>query len=184
MNYIETERLVLRDWKEEDLALFVEMNQDPEVMEYFLKSLTAEETMEFYGRIRNEFINRGYGLYAVEEKGCGFFIGYIGLHYTAFESDFTPCVEIGWRLRRNAWGKGYATEGARACLNYAFEVLHLPEVYSFTSVPNRRSEQVMQNIGLQKVKEFDHPLVPPGHALLRHLLYKAVNPRIDGKSGE
>ena len=103
----------------------------------------------------------------------GKFIGYIGLHHTNFETDFCPCIEIGWRLCENSWGRGYATEGARACLDYAFRQLQLPEIYSFTSLPNRRSERVMQKIGLQKIGEFDHPLVPAGHPLLRHVLYRA-----------
>lgn len=108
----------------------------------------------------------------MEVKADGGFIGYTGLHHAVFDTDFCPCLEIGWRLRAEAWGKGYATEGAQACLDYAFDTLHLPEIYSFTSLPNKRSERVMQKIGMQKVKEFDHPLVPCGHPLLRHVLYR------------
>lgn len=175
MVYIETERLVLRDWQKEDLTIFVRMNQDPRVMEYFLKPLTEEESRNFYERIQREIEEYGYGLFAVEVKISGEFIGYIGLHHTTFEADFCPCIEIGWRLCAEAWGKGYATEGAMACLDYAFGSLQVPELYSFTSLPNRRSERVMQKIGMQKIKEFDHPLVPSGHELLRHLLYRIAN---------
>lgn len=175
MVYIETERLVLRDWQKEDLTIFVRMNQDPRVMEYFLKPLTEEESRNFYERIQREIEEYGYGLFAVEVKISGEFIGYIGLHHTTFEADFCPCIEIGWRLCVEAWGKGYATEGAMACLDYAFGSLQVPELYSFTSLPNRRSERVMQKIGMQKIKEFDHPLVPSGHELLRHLLYRIAN---------
>lgn len=175
MVYVETERLVLRDWQKEDLTTFVRMNQDPRVMEYFLKPLTVDESRNFYERIQKEIEKYGYGLFAVEVKISGEFIGYIGLHHTAFEADFCPCVEIGWRLCAEAWGKGYATEGAMACLDYAFGSLQVPELYSFTSLSNRRSERVMQKIGMQKIKEFDHPLVPGGHELLRHLLYRIAN---------
>ena len=175
MVYIETERLVLRDWQKEDLTIFVRMNQDPRVMEYFLKPLTEEESRNFYERIQREIEEYGYGLFAVEVKISGEFIGYIGLHHTTFEADFCPCIEIGWRLCAEVWGKGYATEGAMACLDYAFGSLQVPELYSFTSLPNRRSERVMQKIGMQKIKEFDHPLVPSGHELLRHLLYRIAN---------
>ena len=154
MIYLETERLVLRDWREEDSVVFSRMNRDPKVMEYFLKPLTDTESRDFYERIRREIDTFGWGLFAAEVKISGKFIGYIGL-----------C--------ENSWGRGYATEGARACLDYAFRQLQLPEIYSFTSLPNRRSERVMQKIGLQKIGEFDHPLVPAGHPLLRHVLYRA-----------
>ena len=109
MVYIETPPLLLRDWKEEDILPFVRMNSDKEVMEFFLTTLTEEETMAFYCRIRKEFEEYGYGLYAVECKETQNFLGYVGFHNIAFESDFTPGVEIGWRLCRDAWGKGYAT---------------------------------------------------------------------------
>ena len=173
MIYLETERLVLRDWREEDSVVFSRMNRDPKVMEYFLKPLTDTESRDFYERIRREIDTFGWGLFAAEVKISGKFIGYIGLLYTVFGTDFCPCIEIGWRLCENSWGRGYATEGARACLDYAFRQLQLPEIYSFTSLPNRRSERVMQKIGLQKIGEFDHPLVPAGHPLLRHVLYRS-----------
>lgn len=172
MNRIETDRLILRKWEEEDLPLFIRMNQDPEVMQFFPHILTESESREFFERIRKEFEVYGYGLYAVQEKeGCRF-IGYIGLHHTTFRTDFSPCVEIGWRLSKDAWGKRYATEGARACRTMAFRHLHLPEFYSFTSLSNKRSERVMQKTGMKKIGEFDHPLVPEGHPLLRHVLYR------------
>lgn len=182
MDAIETGRLILRAWKKEDLPLFIRMNQDPEVMEYFLKALSDQESREFYGRIRKEWEERGYGLYAMQLKGTGGFIGYVGLHHTTFKTAFSPCVEIGWRLCREAWGKGYATEGAKACLEAAFRRFHLTELYSFTSLLNKRSERVMQKIGMQKIGEFDHPLVPAGHPLLRHVLYRMKNEEFSGKS--
>ena len=157
MIYLETERLVLRDWREEDSVVFSRMNRDPKVMEYFLKPLTDTESRDFYERIRREIDTFGWGLFAAEVKISGKFIGYIGLHHTNFETDFCPCIEIGWRLCENSWGRGYATEGARACLDYAFRQLQLPEIYSFTSLPNRRSERVMQKIGLQKIIRWSLP---------------------------
>ena len=172
MVYIETPHLLLRDWEEEDILPFVRMNSDKEVMEFFLTTLTEEETMAFYCRIRKEFEEYGYGLYAVECKKTRNFLGYVGFHNIAFESDFTPGVEIGWRLCRDAWGKGYATEAASACLDYASDNLPFKTVYSFTAIPNKRSARVMQKIGMHFEKEFDHPLVEQGHWLCRHILYK------------
>lgn len=170
--YIETPRLILRDWKEEDIPVFAELNSNDQVMEFFLKKLSYQETLDFYNRIRKEFASRGYGLYAVEKKENHAFIGYVGLHDITFDVDFAPAVEIGWRLIPEVWNQGYATEAASACLEYAKKTLGLKELYSFTSLPNKRSERVMQKIGIVKSKEFDHPLVSPDHPLCRHVLYK------------
>ena len=170
--YIETPRLILRDWKEEDIPVFARLNSDDRVMEFFLNKLSYQETLDFYNRIRKEFASRGYGLYAVEKKEDHTFIGYVGLHDVTFDVDFAPAVEIGWRLAPEAWNQGYATEAASACLEYAKTTLGLEELYSFTSLPNKRSERVMQKIGMVKDKEFNHPLVSPDHPLYRHILYK------------
>lgn len=172
VKYIETPRLILREWQTSDIPVFTLINSDNRVMEYFLSKLTAEESLAFYHRIQNEFRTYGFGLYAVEEKETDSFIGYTGLHHFDFNTDFAPGIEIGWRLRTEAWGKGYATEAATACLRYAREELGIKDIYSFTSLPNKRSERVMQKIGMERIKEFDHPLVPPAHPLLRHILYK------------
>lgn len=169
--YIETPRLILRDWKE-DIPVFARLNSDDRVMEFFLNKLSYQETLDFYNRIRKEFASRGYGLYAVEKKEDHAFIGYVGLHDVTFDVDFAPAVEIGWRLAPEAWNQGYATEAASACLEYAKTTLVLKELYSFTSLPNKRSERVMQKIGMVKDKEFNHPLVSPDHPLYRHILYK------------
>lgn len=171
--YIGTSRLILRDWKESDLPVFEEMNGDDRVMEYFLKKLTQEETLEFYRRIRAELAEYGYGLYAVECREDGAFIGYVGFHHLSFELAFAPKIEIGWRLMPQAWGKGYATEAASACLEHAKAVLNMKEVCAFTSLPNKHSERVMQKIGMQKICQFSHPLVDPRHPLCEHVLYKA-----------
>lgn len=175
MKYFETDRLVFRTWKESDTDHFIAMNQDPEVMRYFPNTLTKEATLDFIKRIKTEFLASNYGLYAVEEKLSGEFIGFIGFHQATFQSDFTPCVEIGWRLKKEAWGKGYGTEGAKACLAYGFEVLGLEEVYSFTAKINQPSSNVMEKIGMDYVKSFDHPAVDEDSILKEHVLYKIIS---------
>lgn len=170
--YLETSRLILRDWKQEDISEFARLNSDNRVMEYFLKKLSCEETIAFYNRIQEEFMSCGFGLYAVECKEDHSFVGYVGLHHFVFDVDFSPAIEIGWRLLPEVWGKGFATEAASACLEYARKQLKLKEVYSFTSLPNKRSERVMQKIGMIRIKEFNHPLVDPNHLLCKHVLYK------------
>ncbi len=174
MIYIETPRLILRDWKEEDIQPFAVINSDPHVMKYFLKPLTEKESLDFYNRIRDEFVQCGYGLYAVEKKEDGAFIGYTGFHHIPFDVDFAPGVEIGWRIKYDDWNKGYATEAAKACLLYAKEYLPFNVVWSFTSLPNKSSERVMQKIGMTKEKEFPHPAVPDNHPLKEHVLYKIL----------
>lgn len=170
--YIETQRLILRSWQEEDIPHFARLNSDDKVMEYFLKKLSYNETIALYNQIQNEFMACGFGAYAVEEKDTGVFIGFVGLHNVTFEVDFAPAVEILWRLLPEFWGKGYATEAAIACLNYAKDELKLREIVSFTSLPNKRSEHVMQKIGMARIKEFNHPLVESSHPLYKHILYK------------
>lgn len=172
MIYIETERLTLRDWKEEDLKVFQNMNSDPVTMEFFPKTLSFDESRQFYERIQLEFRERGYGLYAVEIKDTKEFIGFTGFHYTVMDTEFSPCVEIGWRLAYDTWGYGYATEAAKACLDYARKNLSFTEIYSFTSVSNRCSENVMKKIGMVKVGNFQHPTIKNGNPLKEHLLYK------------
>ncbi|MCD7899618.1 MAG: GNAT family N-acetyltransferase [Bacteroides sp.] len=174
MIYIETPRLFLRDWKEEDILPFAQLNSDPHVMKYFLKSLTKKESLEYYYRIQEEFTQRGYGLYAMEKKEDGAFIGYTGFHHITFDVDFAPGVEIGWRIRYEDWNKGYVTEAAKACLLYAKEYLTFQTIWSFTSLPNKSSERVMQKIGMERIKTFPHPAVPDEHSLKEHVLYKIM----------
>jgi [ribosomal protein S5]-alanine N-acetyltransferase len=168
---ISTERLGLRRWVDSDVEPFVRMNQDTEVMRYFPRPNTAVETIAFITRINTFFDEYGYGLFALELKATGEFIGYTGFAKPRFESWFTPCVEIGWRLKRDAWGQGYAMEAAKACLDYGFKELGLDRVYSFTALSNTPSERVMQKIGMERVGEFDHPMIEAGHPLQRHVLY-------------
>lgn len=171
MIYFTTTRLVFRDWQPRDLADFRTMNQDSSVMAYFPNILTDQETDSFYQVIQDEFVQLGYGLFAVDTQADGQFIGFIGFHRATFPASFTPCLEIGWRLKREVWGKGLATEGALACLRYGFDQLNINEVYSFTSKINRRSERVMQKIGMTKLAEFQHPSIAPDHRLCHHVLY-------------
>jgi [ribosomal protein S5]-alanine N-acetyltransferase len=173
MNCIfESERLCFRMWKEEDKKIFSKMNSDPIVMEYFPKLLNEDESNKFYERIVNNLHNNDYGLWAVEIKNDNQFIGFIGFNDTTFKSNFTPCVEIGWRIKKEEWGKGYATEGAKACLFYGFNKIGLKEIFSFTSKTNKRSEKVMIKIGLNKIDEFKHPGIEEGNQLRKHVLYK------------
>lgn len=175
MIYIETPRLILRNWQEDDLKPFRELNSDEEVMRYFPKTYSLEETDAFYRAIIKEFEEYNYGLYAVEIKESNEFIGFIGFHRATFEADFTPCIEIGWRLKRDAWGKGYATEGAKACLEYGFKNLNFKEVYSFTAKINKPSQNVMKKIGMHYVKDFNHPKIDHNNKLCRHVLYVIRN---------
>lgn len=171
MVYIETERLILRSWKPEDLPLFIAMNKDERVMRYFPATLNDSETEAFYHRIQEEFSHKGWGLYAVELKNTGEFIGYVGLHEIGFESDFTPGVEIGWRLAADYHNQGLATEAAKEVLKLAKDT-DIDRVYSFTARINIPSERIMQKIGMDKVGEFSHPKLSDDSPLCTHVLYK------------
>ena len=170
--FIETKRLILRQWKPSDEDPYVQLNQDTDVMEFFPSVLSKAETLAQIERITNHITEYGYGLFAMERKDNHQFIGFTGLSHPQFESYFTPCVEIGWRLSRTNWNKGFATEAAKACRDYGLHTVKLNEIYSFTSVYNVRSEQVMIRIGMQRQGVFDHPLIEDGDILKRHVLYK------------
>jgi RimJ/RimL family protein N-acetyltransferase len=169
---LRTARLLLRPWRDSDLAAFAELNADPQVMEFFPAVLTRAESDEVAARVRRAFDERGYGLWAIEVPGVAEYIGFTGLSRPRFEAHFTPCVEIGWRLAAPHWGRGYATEASRAALRFAFEAVKLEEVVSFTVPENRRSIAVMEKLGLRRdpVDDFDHPLLPEGNPLRRHVL--------------
>lgn len=171
MAFIETERLILRAWRPEDLPLFTEMNKDNRVMKFFPAPLTDEQTESFYGRILAEFEEKGWGLYAVELKTTGKFIGYVGLHEIGFDADFAPGVEIGWRLAADCHNQGLATEAAKAVLILA-KTKGLTRLLSFTAKANLPSERVMQKIGMKKVGEFEHPNLSADSPLRRHVLYQ------------
>jgi RimJ/RimL family protein N-acetyltransferase len=169
---LRTERLRLRAWRDDDLAPFAALNADPAVMRHFPALLTRAESDAAAGRIRASFAERGLGLWAVEVPGQAAFIGAIGLAVPRFEAHFTPCVEIAWRLARAHHGHGYATEGARAALAFGFTRLGLDEIVSFTALDNHASRRVMEKLGMRHAGDFDHPLLPAGHRLQRHVLYR------------
>jgi RimJ/RimL family protein N-acetyltransferase len=167
-----TARLRLRPWRETDLAPFAAMNADPLVMEHFAAPLTREESDAFARRMMAAIEGRGWGNWALEEIGGEPFVGFAGLSVPSFEAHFTPCTEIGWRLARSAWGRGYATQAARAALAFGFGELGLAEIVSFTALANARSIAVMERLGMRRDGEFDHPRLPAGHRLQRHVLYR------------
>lgn len=176
----ESERLGFRRWQESDRKAFSSMNADVSVMKYFPNVLTKEESDILINRFENHFVEKGYGIWVAEIKETQEFIGFIGLLEINMDVDFKNAIEIGWRLDKKFWKKGYAAEGAAACLKYAFNVLKVAEVYSFTSLLNQPSETVMKRIGMTKIKEFDHPNIEGDHRLRRHVLYKIKNTSISG----
>ncbi|MGO9905464.1 MAG: GNAT family N-acetyltransferase [Solirubrobacteraceae bacterium] len=173
MTELATERLLLRQWRDDDRAPFAALNADPEVMRYFSKRLTSEESDGLASYIWGIIDRQGWGLWAVEVQDGAPFIGFVGLGAPGFEAHFTPAIEVGWRLHRDHWGRGYATEAAIAALTFAFEELNLPEVVSFTTVGNDRSRRMMERLGMSRNPgdDFDHPSVPDG-PLRRHVLYR------------
>jgi ribosomal-protein-alanine N-acetyltransferase len=182
---LRTERLLLRRWRAADRAPFAALNADPEVMEHLVAPLTRAESDAFVDRIEAEFEAVGYGLWAVEVPGRAPFVGYVGLHRVPFVAHFsptpagTPAVEVGWRLAREHWGRGYASEAAGEVLAFALRPraaggAGLDEVVSFTSPDNERSWRVMERMGMthDPHDDFDHPNVPEGHRLRRSVLYR------------
>jgi RimJ/RimL family protein N-acetyltransferase len=169
-----TERLRLRRWRASDREPFARLNADPEVMRYFLRPLTREESDALVDRIEARFDERGYGLWAAERRSDGLFVGFVGLAYQTFEAPFTPCVEVGWRLAREAWGQGLATEGGRAALAFGFGEAGLDEIVSLTAVIHERSRRVMERLGMHRdpADDFDYPAIPEGNPLRRHVLYR------------
>jgi RimJ/RimL family protein N-acetyltransferase len=171
------ERVLLREWVPNDLEPFAALNADARVMEHYPSPLTRAESDAFVReRIVPQFAERGFGLWAVEVPAVAPFVGYVGLLVHTFEAEFTPCVEIGWRLAFPYWGNGYATEAARVAIAFGFEERGLDEIVSFTVPANRRSVAVMERLGMSYVGEFDHPKLPVGHRLRRHVLYRLSRP--------
>lgn len=168
-----TERLKLRQWKASDFTLFYALNSDAKVMRYFPKLLNREQSDEFATEIQRRIDEQGWGLWAVEELESGAFMGFVGLNRPKTELPFTPCVEVGWRLASQFWGKGYATEAAEKALEHAFLTLQQKEIVSFTAVINKRSQAVMHRLGMSNTgKNFNHPSVDPESELFEHVLYK------------
>ncbi len=169
---LETQRLKLRQWKPSDLPDFAKLNADPAVMEYFPSTLSETDSNAIAEKCRSLIIERGWSFWAVEEKSSNQFIGFVGLHTPKDSLPCAPCVEIGWRLSKRFWNRGYASEAAQSALAFAFEALRLEEVVSFTTVSNQRSKNVMKRIGMTNShKNFHHPDLPDTHPLAEHVLY-------------
>ena len=178
-HFLETERLLLRPWRVDDREPFAALNADPRVMLYMPGCLSRQDSDALADRIAAHFRRHGFGLFAAELRDTRRFIGFIGFSVPSFQAHFTPCVEIGWRLAAEYWNNGLATEGARAAVRYAFDTLHLDELVSFTVPGNAASRRVMEKIGMTHNPEddFDHPNLPAGHPLRRHVLYRLARPR-------
>ncbi|MES2596482.1 MAG: GNAT family N-acetyltransferase [Verrucomicrobiota bacterium] len=170
--------ILLRQWRQEDLEPFTAMNSDPEVMRFFPKVLTAEESRQGMQRLREGIDQRRWGLWAVDVEGE--FAGFTGLAEPRFSAPFTPCVEIGWRLRREFWGRGIAHAAAVQAMAHAFEVLRLKELVSFTVIGNDRSRKLMERLGFTRDLhgDFLHPSLPEGHPLRKHVLYRKLAPKV------
>jgi RimJ/RimL family protein N-acetyltransferase len=169
-----TERLVLRGWRDADEAAFGVINRDPRVMEYIGAPLDSAGNSAFLARIRQHWQQHGFGLWALAAAGDDRLLGFVGLHIPRFDAPFMPCVEIGWRLAADVWGRGYAPEAARCVVDYARDVLQLREIVSFTVAHNQRSQRVMQKLGMQHAAadDFLHPLLDPADRLAPHVLYR------------
>lgn len=171
---LRTSRLLLRPWRDDDRAPFAAVNADSRVVEFLPGPLSRAESDALVDRIVDHFDRHGFGLWAVEAPGAEAFVGMVGLSVPSFEAHFTPCVEVGWRLDPRCWGFGYATEAAGAAMRFGFEQAGLGEIVSFTVPENLRSRRVMERLGMQRdpSDDFDHPRLPEGHRLRRHVLYR------------
>ncbi len=171
---LRSDRLLLRPWRDDDREPFAAMGQDPAVMEYLLGPMDRAASDAMVGRIQAHMAEHGFGWWAVELPGACPFIGFVGLAHVTFEAPFTPAVEVGWRLAQAHWGRGYATEAARLAIGHGFQRLGLSEIVAFTVPANRRSQAVMARLGMTRdpADDFDHPRVPDGHPLKRHVLYR------------
>ncbi len=170
---LDTPRLLLRQWRPEDRAPFAALNADPDVMRYFPSTLDAKASDAFADHCESRLAERGWGLWAVALKRSTEFVGFVGLEVPNYDLPFNPCTEIGWRLARAHWGRGYATEAARAALGAGFEQLGLEEIVSFTSVINLASRRVMEKTGMiDSGENFLHPAVGRDSRLCEHCLYR------------
>ncbi len=171
-------RLGFRNWTGNDLEEFASLNADVEVMQHFPKTLTRKETEEFLIRLQNHFDKTGYTYFAVDVLETNEFIGFIGLVHQEYKSPFTPATDIGWRLKKSAWGKGFATEGAKRCLEFAFSNLGLTKIIATCTLNNKNSENVMQKIGMTKVGEFNHPRLKDYPEMERCVCYEKIKSKI------
>ena len=167
-----SERLGFRNWHLSDIDKMHEINSDEKVMEFFPCIPTKEQTTEFIERMKKQFEDKGFCYFAVDKLEDNDFIGFIGLSEQTYDADFTPCIDIGWRIKSSEWNKGFATEGAKRCLSYASDNLKLEKIYSIAPKINIRSEHIMSKIGLKKQYEFEHPLLANDERLKYCVLYK------------
>lgn len=170
-----SERLGFRNWNLTDIEKMQEINSDEKVMEFFPNIPTIEQTIEFVERMQKQFEKKSFCYFAVDKLEDNEFIGFIGLSEQAYEADFTPCVDIGWRIKSSEWNKGYATEGAKKCLEYALSDLKLENIYSIAPKINKKSEYIMIKIGMKKQYEFEHSLLEKFEQLKTCVLYKYGN---------
>jgi len=166
------ELITLRQWRDSDLDPYAAMNADPEVMRYFPSLLSREESEASLGRQLSLIDQRGWGLWALDVDGT--FAGFVGLAIPSFEAPFMPCAEVGWRLRRDFWGRGVAYRGALKALDYGFSIMKLAEILSFTAAVNAPSRRLMERLGFIRdaASDFEHPSIPEGHELRHHVLYR------------
>lgn len=171
---LRTRRTLLRQWKDSDLPAWCAMNADVQVRRFFPATLEFEQAVQEAGRIRAAIAQRGWGMWALELPGQMAFAGTVGLHVTTIDAPFVPTVELGWRLCRQAWGRGLATEAAQAAVRFAFDQLQLDELTAYTAEENLPSQAVMQRLGMRHdaADDFDHPLIAPGQPLRRHRLFR------------
>lgn len=181
---LESERLLLRPWRDQDVPHWVSMGADPRVMRFFPATYEAEYAEKMAARLRERLEADGYGWWVLEAKDVSPFAGVICLEPVPFEAAFTPAFEIGWRLKAEHWGRGYATEGAALAARFGFDVLHLDEIVAMTAVQNLPSQRVMQRLGMthDPRDDFDHPRLDEVHPLRRHVLRRlaAERFRVDG----
>ena len=175
---LETPHLILRQWQDSDLAPFYQLNSNSQVMQYFPKLLDKAESDQLAFRIQSLIQQNEWGFWALELKSSQKFIGFTGLHYQPTLFDFSPCTEIGWRLDPQYWGKGYATEAALRCLEFAFNQLNLDEVVAFTAKQNLRSQAVMERIGMTYKLDFHHPELDDQSPLREHKLFGILKEKI------
>ncbi|SDZ92277.1 GNAT family N-acetyltransferase [Bizionia paragorgiae] len=172
-NYLFTsKRLGFRNWTASDLTEFASMNADKAVMKYFPEPLTTEETAELTKRLQKHYIKNGYTYYATDRLENGEFIGFIGFAFQEYHSKYTPAIDMGWRLKPSAWGYGYATEGAKRCLEFGFNDLGFKTIIAVCTENNRPSEKVMQKTGMTKLGAFNHPKLKDYPDYERCLCYK------------
>jgi RimJ/RimL family protein N-acetyltransferase len=168
-----SERLGFRNWKQTDIDNMFEINSDKDVMQFFPSFPTKEQTAEFIERMNTQFLSSKFCYFAVDKLESNEFIGFIGLSMQTYDAKFTPCVDIGWRIKSSEWSKGFATEGAKKCLFYAFNTLKIEKIYSVAPKINTKSEHIMKKIGMKKLYEFDHPLLLNDERLKCCVLYIA-----------